>query len=348
MDKDMLLAKAPLPQGWIDMGIGEAAVVREALMSTFRSLKSWSPSRRVDFSYQSPRGLPRLVKTLQSKYLQSVTVTVGAKNGLFLVFKALARMGYKRVVVNPPYWTSFPAIAAEAGVELVINDGLSMPSDVNPSTDVLLVTSPNNPDGTVTSRALVETMRSSVPGLKVIHDAVYETKAYGFNNLEDLGADVKIFSAAKQLGLSGIRVGWVATSWIDLDRHLQDLTETITSGVCVLAQSMVADVLSLMAENPEMEAKFYEESSRALSINREALARGLEGSVPKEELSRLLAKGGMFVWIPSEGLDLTSEVRFVNGDSFGSPGMIRLSIGGASAPDAFLAGQRLGRKKIAL
>lgn len=341
MDKDMLLAKSPLPEGWIDMGIGEAAIVREALMSTFRGLKSWSPSRKINFSYQEPRGLPRLVKILNSEYGIPVTVTVGAKNGLFLVFKALRRMGFSAVVSTAPYWTSFPAIASEAGISFLVLNKDIRPEDLVSTNHVLLVTSPNNPDSLSTKKEDLEAFRAS--GIRIIHDSVYSSRAYGFESIEDLGADVKVFSAAKQFGLSGIRVGWVATSWIDLDKHLQDLNETITSGVCVLAQAMVADVILLLKENPDSADKFYKEASESLSINRTALIQGLGGSIPKEVAKEALSKGGMFVWVPEKNLNLSAQVRHVNGSAFGSPGWIRLSIGNATPNECRLAGERLGR-----
>lgn len=340
MDNDMILAKSPLPSGWIDMGIGEAAVVREALMSTFRSLKSWSPSRKLSYCYQEPRGLPRLVNLLHLEYGVPVTVTVGAKNGLFLVFKSMKRIGYKSIVSSSPYWTSFPAMAREAGLDfLILGQDISIP-DMKPDTHILLVTSPNNPDCKITKKADIQQARDM--GIRVIHDAVYSSRAYGFEPLEDLDADVRVFSAAKMFGLSGIRVGWVVTSWKDLDKNLQDLTETITSGVCVMAQSMIADILSLMKENPEAADKFYKEASESLSINRKALVSGL-GSVLSEEVAeQILRGGGMFIWIPKDGLNLSANVRFVRGEAFGKPGWIRLSVGNISPIDAKLAGERLG------
>lgn len=337
----MLLAKSPLPPGWIDMGIGEAFIVRETLMSTFRSLKSWSPSRKLSFSYQEPRGLPHLVNTLTLMYGMPVTVTVGAKNGLFLVFKALRRMGYSGIVSTAPYWASFPAIASEAGLEFLVLDRDISTQNLTASSHVLLVTSPNNPDCLTTKGNDLEEFRSM--GIRVIHDAVYSSKAYGFDQ-EDLNADVRVFSAAKMFGLSGIRVGWIVTSWRELDMHLQDLTETITSGVCVLAQSMIADVINLLKENTRLAEKFYKESSDALALNRKAILSALGDSVSKDVIEAALSRGGMFVWLPDKGLNLSAAVRHVKGEAFGMPGWVRLSIGNVSPSDARLAGERLGGK----
>jgi aspartate/methionine/tyrosine aminotransferase len=161
--------------------------------------------------------------------------------------------------------------------------------------------------------------------------------------MEEIPYDVKIFSAAKRFGLSGIRVGWAVTSWDDLDGHLQQLTETITSGVCVLAQSMVADILTMMSQSPEIEKKFYEECSNSFRANRESLVGGLGDSIDEETKLDILSKNGMFIWLHESKINTKSEVRIVRGDSFGSPGMVRLSIGAISASDAFLAGQRLRR-----
>jgi aspartate/methionine/tyrosine aminotransferase len=344
MDKDMLLAKSPLPLGWIDMGVGDAVIVRESLMNNFRSLRGMTSSRRVDYSYQGPRGLPRLVRILESKYSQKVTVTVGAKNGLFLVFKALSRLGYKRIFSDAPYWVSFPAIASEAGLEFVVNSPEDNFRSLDVSTDVLLITSPNNPNSALTSRESVDAIRLSKPGLKVIHDAVYESKAYGFEKLEDLGADIKVYSAAKRYGLSGIRVGWVTTKWQELDSHLQELTEIITSGVCTLAQNMVADIITLMDENSYSKNMFYSECSSAFKANRESFIKGLGSAIDEQTAQSVLSRGGMFVWLPADGLNMQSEVRFVKGEAFGAPGMVRFSLGALNPSDAYLAGQRLGRK----
>lgn len=160
-----------------------------------------------------------------------IVVTNGAKQALAATFYAYWKCGKKSVQHAAPYWPSYPTIA-----RLVLL-GFSS-SHLVASSDITCVTSPNNPDGTQGSARAVN-----------VWDAVYAHWVYGWNGVP-VPADVEVRSAAKLLGLSGARVGWLVTKDERLAEHARQYVEFTTSGVSTPAQLYVAAALKQVREDP--------------------------------------------------------------------------------------------------
>jgi aspartate/methionine/tyrosine aminotransferase len=344
----MLLAKTELPDGWIDMGIGEAYCVRNSLLSNFKQLKRFSPTKITDLSYFPTEGNSLLVRELFHSFGKGrypVIVGAGAKQILFCAFMAYKEMGYKRIVTHTPYWSSFPRMAELAGLEFSTSlrdfDGTFL----NNKEDVLLIVSPNNPDGDTFSSSQLNFYIES--GFRVIHDAAYESDVYNIHALECLMPDIKVYSAAKQWGLSGLRLGWGVFNHSDLMARTNELVEATTSGTSILSQSMVYDVLRLKHYNPVTYNNFVCQAMDEIIGNRKAFLDNLSTDV-FDEYSIAAAKNsdGMFVFLGlNPGINFyDAKVRAIDGAAFGMPGWFRFNVA-VNRADCLRAAQRISELK---
>lgn len=158
----------------------------------------------------------------------NVLVTLGGKQALSLVMRALCAPG-DEVVIPGPAWVSYGPQAALAGARPVVVPGdpadaflpdpARIASAIGPKTRVLVVNSPSNPTGAVlpTSRleALAELCRDR--GVVILADEMYDAIRY------DGGVGPTLLAVARRVGapcvatdavsktfaLTGWRVGWM-------------------------------------------------------------------------------------------------------------------------------------------
>lgn len=132
------------------------------------------------------------------------------------------------VVVGDPSFISYNDMAALAGARLIrvpVNSkyGLdldAMAAAVNPNTRILFVANPNNPTGTINTRAEVESLVSKVPPtcLVVLDEAYFEFAALhpdypnGISFLSDFDNVIVLRTMSKAYGLAGMRLGYGFTS----------------------------------------------------------------------------------------------------------------------------------------
>lgn len=131
-----------MPKGWIDLAVGEARVVRQALLSIYPQ-DLFSYNDLWDCDYQPPSGYPPLVKFLEEKHGCRVLVTNGAKQALCAVFHAVKQQGLNAVAMRSPYWSKAPspqllatAIAQGRGI---MSDAYSIDLGVTADGQTLLV-----------------------------------------------------------------------------------------------------------------------------------------------------------------------------------------------------------------
>jgi len=346
-DTSMLLAKTDLPKDYIDMGIGESNAVRNSLLSNFRSLVRFTPY--VDLSYFPTQGSKFIVDELSKhhcyKDYMEVITGAGAKQILFASFIAFKEMGYKRIVTHTPYWSSFPRMAELAGLEF--SGDLFDTDDQSRDEDIILIVSPNNPCGTITSPEIIKEYIQN--GFKVIHDAAYESEIYGAK-LDTMAfhPDVKVYSAAKQWGLSGLRFGWGTFFNEDLYNRVNEIVEATTSGTSVLSQAMVYEVLRLKTSAPVTYNKFVTDAFNEIQGNRAVFLNELSEDVfTKDSLYMADTGNSMFVWLKlMPGININdAKVRVIDGAAFGSPGWIRCNIA-INLRDCILAGRRINELGI--
>lgn len=188
-----------------------------------------------------------------------VLITYGAMQALSDVMGAVAGPG-DEVLLPAPFWFQFPNIVRLNGaIPSVIrtypgnNFKLTpklLAASITPRSRLLVLTNPNNPTGAVYTRdelaELVEVLKLN-PNLLVASDEVYNLLIPGSSGLEPVPslcsfpeiAD-RVFvinSVSKNFAMSGLRVGWAATTnalWLD---RITQRQRFISLGVNVYLQA---------------------------------------------------------------------------------------------------------------
>jgi aspartate/methionine/tyrosine aminotransferase len=315
---EILLAKPKLPSDWIDLSVGEAYVVREALLSIFdiTACDLFDPQRI--FDYQDPQGYKPLVQLLEDKYRAPVIITNGAKQGLGAVMFALAQMGKSNLGMHTPYWALIPPLMKAHGLNY-------SPEDLN-GMDSYLCVAPNNPCGHMPDlKSMSEAFKER--GIPFIHDAVYYNHIYLPSSvpLQQYG-DVQIYSSSKSFGLSGLRVGWLVCPNTEFYKLAQYYMETMTVGVSIVSQIFLYNLLNRMRGYPTLTDNFENCAAEALRRAKEIILQ-----VDPEVLEippNLPDLPGMFLFC-KEGPRANFEQAKINiarGEHFGAPGFIRMNL----------------------
>lgn len=305
------MAKVPVEGGW-DLAIGEPEFLyaREGFRVTADELEGYPPLTGTEHL------LSRL-RFVQPGYKHHV-VTCGAKQALHAAVYAIMRvLDYEvdSLVHSAPYWPSHATVARNTGLEF-----LTVPER---RYSLSVLTSPNNPDG----------RQYNMP--VDIWDAVYAHPMYGWNG-QVPPHKVAVFSAAKLLGYSGCRIGWLATDNGDLARHAALYVEGTTSGVSR------ADQFALATAAPErfhgIPGALHEWltpcPARNVLLTNAILFHELLGD-HVEEVQGLPGPeaAGMFAWFrPTNPVNFRlslhqAQVRLVPGAACGMEGWWRMNLG---------------------
>ncbi len=311
---DILLAKPVLPEGWIDLSVGEAVVIREAFLKYFKlSLSQSSIESLLD--YPPPNGTKELTSLLEAKYQAPVVVTNGAKQSLGAAFYALKKRGRTNVDMRTPFWALIPPLMAAHGITFQKS-----------TADAQLLLLPNNPDGYMLSSREIEVVVAMCKGagIPLIHDAVYYTHSYLPDSfpLTPFG-DMQIFSASKMYGLSGLRLGYVVCHNKDYYRDLCEYMEMMTVGVSTAGQELLASIL----RQEKVVGKQFEFESYAALKKAKLLFKTINPDVV-EVPSNFEETPGMFAWvkIKNKAALTAAKINVIDGSVFGGEGYVRMNL----------------------
>lgn len=322
--KDVLARKA-LPDGTIDLGIGEAKVVREALFKCHPGDIFKFKEDPCVWEYQHPSGYGPLARELEEKHEKPVVITCGAKQGLNAVFYSLRKRGKLSVGMRVPYWSQLPHSIRTSGLNVLLGDAR------DPSFDSYLHVAPNNPDGHLASWdedfELYEELRSrNVP---FIHDAAYYHQIYmpkgpTTHALMPLG-DVSIYSISKQYGMSGMRLGYVVCNDTSYYEDIMDYVETTTVGASAVSQKVFYEILMREKANPDIYENFVQIASNEL-MTAKALIHQLDPQIL--DVSGVHDAAGMFGWFKKGPLFRPDEagVHVIDGAAFGDRTRVRVNL----------------------
>ncbi len=182
--------------------------------------------------YTPSAGLPQLRQAISEKLkndnglsynINQICVTSGAKNAVFSALLATIGEG-DEVIIPAPYWVSYPAMVQVCGgtpifVETKAENGWKITADefenaMTPRTKMIILTTPNNPTGSVYSReellALGEVAVEEE--ILVLADEIYEHLVY------DEAEHVSIASLSPDLydltiTINGFSKGYAMTGW---------------------------------------------------------------------------------------------------------------------------------------
>jgi aspartate aminotransferase len=285
-----------------------------------------------------------------------ISVTVGAKEALFLAFMALCDPG-DEVVIPAPFWVSYVDQARLADAVPVIlfagpEQGFKITAEqlsaaLTPRTRILLLNSPSNPTGAVYSaaelRAIADVLRDSqaIVLSDEIYDAIVYTEYARWLRVAPEFADrtLVINGASKAFAMTGWRMGYVAgpRDMIEAIKGIQGHASTHTSAIAQAAVLPAYDgSADIAAEVAHMVAAFRERRDRIVSLLR--AIPGVEIAPPDGAfyvfpkitglLGRPLGVDGVVCTdddaLAGYLLD-AARIGVVPGSAFGAPGYLRLS-----------------------
>lgn len=322
MSNALFIRDAVVPAGWLDLGIGEARLVRRALERTL-GVDFLLRSEDSELDYQPVQGNANLLKEVEHLHKAPCVATVGAKQAVFAALTVAKNRGCHKVGMRAPAWPPLVHAAHTLGLEVVLCE----PESYN-LFDCFLLVSPNNPDGKAYPLADMLTLDRDLKqaGKFFIHDAAYACEPYTSSPLFTVG-DVQVVSVSKRFGLSGLRVGWAVSRDPSVIIELQDVVETITAGVSGTAQGSVAKLLKRLRENHSLARLYTLECQASMTHARET---SLQFNSAVLSVDPNQANDGAFAWCrkgPRYDVDKL-KVKLVDGAAYGCPDFVRVNLVG--------------------
>ena len=312
--------------------------------------------------YTPAGGLPELKDAIVAKTKRdsgyeitpaNVLVTNGGKQALYNAFAALLDAG-DEVLLQAPYWTTYPeSIALAGGIPVIVmtdeTSGYRMTVEQleaarTPNTKVLVFVSPSNPTGAVYTPEQVKAIGewAAEHDIWVVTDEIYEHLVYGdaeFSSLPVLVPGLRekcviVNGVAKTYAMTGWRVGWVIGP-VDVIKAATNLQSHATSNVANVSQiAAVAALNGDLSAVDEMKVAF--DRRRKLMVKMLNEIPGVECPEPEgafyayPSVKEILGKS-IRGQRPQTSAELASlildeaEVAVVPGEAFGTPGYLRLS-----------------------
>ncbi len=220
--------------GAINLGQGfpDAEHAPELLAAAQRALAEKSNQ------YPPMRGLPELRAAVGDYYARrqglsldpaQVVVTSGATEALAASILAFVGPGDEAIVLQPCYDAYIPLIERAGGTAVTVNlapPGWTIPFDaleaaITPRTRLIIANTPNNPTGTLLTRADFERLGAlcEAHDIVLLCDEVWEGMIFSGDphasplHVESLkGRAIKVGSAGKLFSLTGWKVGWAVAT----------------------------------------------------------------------------------------------------------------------------------------
>ena len=275
---------------------------------------------------------------------ENVMITPGGQAALFAAHVAVCDAGDTAMYLDP-FYATYPGTVRGAGaVPLAIQtraEDAFQPraSDIEAhaaGAKSLLVNSPNNPTGTVYSRATLESTADVCRrhDLWLISDEVYDTQVWEGEHLSPRAlADMAertlvVGSMSKSHAMTGSRVGWIVGPEAVVESLINLATHT-TYGVPGFIQDASTFALN---QGPAFEEDIAAPFKRRREIAREIIARqNTVGLIP--------AQGAMYLMLDIRATDMTGQefayalldahhIAVMPGESFGeaAAGHVRVAM----------------------
>lgn len=277
----------------LDFSWGNPYFLLEILDSEYR--QTLAPYNIKKMSYAPDIGMEKLVKMtrevikhtsgLEYKY---VIITNGATQAISSILKYYRHGGRKDFVITNEFTFPFyPDMIKNCGLRHVkaedpFNRRIPLGYAGSP---VWLIDSPSNPEGKV-----FKTDPISGGYKDVIWDAVYHNRIYSNRLSEWPFHEIMVGSYSKLLGVTGARIGFIATDNDFLAQNLTNYSLIDTATISVPSQSMIIDILS----NIDLDI-FMNLGRRSLDLNRENFQK-IEYLFDGQEVKDI----GMFYFVKPE------------------------------------------------
>jgi aspartate aminotransferase len=298
--------------------------------------------------YVSASGLPDLKKAIVEKFkkdngiiytVKNISVNVGAKNSLYLIFQTILNEG-DEVIIPKPYWVSYPEMVSLAGGKPVYVDTDSeyklhadaVKKAVTKKTKAIIINSPSNPSGAVMERKELEKIVDIAlkNNFYIVSDEIYEKILFDGESLSPAsfseGAKAITFTVngmSKSHAIPGWRLGYVAGPETEM-AALNNIQSHSTSGPASIVQ--MAAAASLLSADDFVSKVVAEYKKR-----RDYIVKALN-AIPGVKCP---TPGGAFYVFPKipvkDDWEFTNRllneryVAVIPGSECGMPGYVRLS-----------------------
>ncbi|WP_096024789.1 pyridoxal phosphate-dependent aminotransferase [Campylobacter lanienae] len=304
--------------------------------------------------YTPVPGTPEVLEAIATKLKRDnnlnykpnqIITNVGAKHSLFNLFSAILNH-FDEVIIPSPYWVSYPEIVKYCGgvpviVETKEENKFKLTADeikssITSKTRAIVLNSPNNPCGSLYSRAELEAIGEVLKGsdILVISDEIYEKLTYDGEFVASASISDDMFNRTITInGLSkcgampGWRFGYMASNIDELNKAVRKLQSQSTSNISSIVQAGAIPALLGKADNDiaYMKSKFIERRDYAVkAIN----------SI--DNLSVICPEGAFYLFINCKSVEPDSMkfcqellekalVATVPGVGFGMDGYFRVS-----------------------
>jgi aspartate/methionine/tyrosine aminotransferase len=333
------------PPGSINFGLGEPdfptpEVVKRAAIAFIKDGHIGYTTNAGLMSLREEIAAYHSVGAKQVFAADSVCITNGAEEALFVVLMALAEPGDEVLLPNPAY-IAYPTLAEIAGARatyyrMPADRGFTFDRDsfkqaITDRTKLVVLVSPSNPTSRVISRDDLAFMADCLSGsdVYVVADEIYRELYFDerpSSISEFYEKTIVISGLSKMMGMTGWRLGWAAgprevIPWVTVMHQY--------ASTCASAISQRAGL-----------AAFTDEGRRATEEMREELKRRrdvMAGAIERElRLPYVSGEGAFYIMLDTSRFGASADVALelleqrlitVPGSAFGSEGegYLRLS-----------------------
>jgi len=306
---------------------------------------------------------------------ENVLITSGTQHANFLSFAVRLEAG-DEAIVEAPSWEQPKVVCEALGVKAKIlkrRPELAWTFDLNeleslmgPKVKLIYICHPSNPTGAILSEnELMDICRiASRHGAYVLSDEIYRGLEWegGLSpsvvNLYERG--ISTASVSKTLGMSGLRLGWLATQ----DRQLLEDCMDLKYYISLHQQSRLDEIVAMAALHPEKYWSLVKQTMAAAKVNYDLTTEWMRTN-------------GAFKWVPPKGgflsfpsydlnvpswdlcvrlLEKPYKTYILPGSCYGVEGHVRLGFGpgtpaasmkaGLEQIDQFVADYKAGKAKL--
>jgi len=288
---------------------------------------------------------------------EHVLVTSGTQHANFLAFAATLEAG-DEAIVESPSWEQ-PQVLCEAfkveprilrrrpelGWRFDLDELRAL---LSPRVKLIYLCHPSNPTGAVLDERELKAVCAVADriGAYVVSDEIYRGLEWdgmlspSVVNLYERG--VTTSSISKTLGMSGLRLGWLATR----DRALRERCMELKYYVSLHQQSRLDEVVALAALEPTRYWRLVDKTMDAARVNYELVAAWMAAN----GVFSWVRPGGGFLSFPRYDLDIPSwdlclrlleapyRTYLIPGSCYGHEGHVRLGFGSGTPAETIRAG----------
>lgn len=289
--------------------------------------------------------------------IDSLVITAGAIEGLFATLKTILSPGDEVIVPTPAFTGQLEQIslmgAKAVEVPLQEDTGWSLnigllQSSITDRTKAIIITSPNNPTGSVYSKeqmdAVVEIARKY--DLFILSDETYSFLSYGQKPVSLLSYGLEprhivVRSFSKEYALTGIRTGYLVAH-PDIMQHVMKVHDASSACVSTLSQHIA---LAALEHFPVVtRVKYQNDFATKRSLIMNELRKYSDVLSFTEPAGAFYIMPKYFLDIPSVQLteELVSQAKIaaVPGSGFGDAGEYHMRLSFAGKEDEIVEGVR--------